>query len=142
MPTATRFASNVMFDVALSPPARSGRRPGAAVAAVARLLVLRRIRRASSLHRAAGRGDACALRAALALGADPDERAGAAGGCTPLHAAAAWGRAEAVALLCSAGADVRARDALGRTPADYADVCLSPGAARQVSAILAGSDPG
>ncbi len=53
-------------------------------------------------------GDAAALAAALADGADPDARDG--DGLTPLMAAACRGRADLVAALLAAGADVLTAD--------------------------------
>jgi len=41
-------------------------------------------------------------------------------GHTPLHCAASYGRAEVVAALLAAGADVNAVDRHGRTPLRYA----------------------
>jgi hypothetical protein len=44
-----------------------------------------------------------------------------AGGATPLHLAAAFGQEQAVLSLLQLGADPRARDADGRSPADHLD---------------------
>lgn len=61
------------------------------------------------LHAAAWRGDAAALRAALAAASDVNARDGH--GRTPLHVAAHARRHEAIRLLTAAGADLGALDA-------------------------------
>ena len=86
------------------------------------------------LHLAAGAaeaggdagGDGCSCRHALAIGAlaAAGARAGAVDGeyaQTPLHLAAARGAAGAAAALLAAGADARARDRFGDTPAALAE---------------------
>lgn len=88
--------------------------------------------------------DLATLREALAADADPNTPS--ATGDLPLHAAVAQGDAETVELLIVIGADVRRRDAQGRTvlhrcPADRADLAMrliDAGAA--ITARLPGDD--
>jgi ankyrin repeat protein len=58
------------------------------------------------------------VRLLLLHGADPN--APQHGGFTPLHQAAAAGRADLIALLLAQGADPRVRSDAGKTPADLA----------------------
>ena len=55
------------------------------------------------------------------IAAVADTKARAEGGLTPLHVAAARGTPETVAALLDAGADPKARDADGHSPADMAE---------------------
>ncbi len=88
------------------------------------------------------RGQAGPLAAALGSGADPSA-AGAVEGetedvLTPLMAAAARDRADAVQMLLDAGADVGATDAVGHTALHWAAMRHAPGAAQRL--IRAGAD--
>lgn len=67
------------------------------------------------LHAAAAAGHAT-LAVELLLAAGASVAAEDAWGSTPLHDAAAWGRAAAVRLLLGAGASATPVDARGRTP--------------------------
>ena len=68
------------------------------------------------LHEAAGQGDAAAINALLAGGADPNAQNKE--GATPLHKAARYGHAAAINVLLAGGADPKARDKDGRIPFD------------------------
>ena len=88
------------------------------------------------LHAAAARGDLDGVKAILDSvdeRADVDERA--ADGTTPLHAAAAMGQAEVVALLLAEGA---AADAVGSSGATALMVAASMGHVEVALALLAG----
>ena len=68
------------------------------------------------LHTAAFFGDAEAIEALLAAGADTGARTNY--GDTPLHGAAVGGHAEVIEALLAAGADTGARTNYGETPFD------------------------
>ena len=72
-----------------------------------------------TLHIVAGNGDAEAVRALIANGADVNERI-ITGGDTPLHRAASGGTAEVVEILLEAGALVNARNTFGDAPLHHA----------------------
>jgi hypothetical protein len=72
----------------------------------------------SSLHAAAKAGDAAAVAALLADGADP--AAPDARGVTPLGVAVGHGHADAATALLDGGAAVDGRDGRGNTPLHYA----------------------
>jgi len=74
------------------------------------------------LHAAATRGDAEAIQALVAGGADPDGRltGSVAGGVTPLMLAVQTGHVGAVFALLNAGADLTLRDDARRAARDYA----------------------
>jgi len=71
------------------------------------------------LHIVAGNGDAEAVRALIANGADVKER-NITGGDTPLHRAASGGTAEVVEILLEAGALVNARNTFEDAPLHHA----------------------
>jgi len=68
------------------------------------------------LHRAAGDGNAEAVRSLIAHGADVDAKDG--DGETPLHVAASEAPLDVVHMLIAHGADVNARDRYGHAPLD------------------------
>ncbi len=72
----------------------------------------------ASLIRAASNGDAEAVKALLAEGADVDQRG--RGGQTALMVAAIFSHVEIARLLLAAGADVRLKDNLGLTARAWA----------------------
>lgn len=63
------------------------------------------------------------MRKALRMGADPDMTSvkhNHGNGCTALRSAAIMGEYEPARILIEAGADVNAKDTVGKTPLDYA----------------------
>ena len=88
-----------------------------------------------TLHIVAGNGDAEAVRALIANGADVNERI-ITGGDTPLHRAASGGTAEVVEILLEAGALVNARNTFGDAPLHHAARNENSGEITQ--ALLAG----
>eukprot|EP00900_Chrysochromulina_parva_P021450 jgi/Chrpa1/3939/Chrysochromulina_OHIO_Genome00001978-RA len=79
---------------------------------------------ATALHDALRGGKACVPNALplLASGGQPAATAADADGLTPLHLATAAGLEGVAKELLSLGADPRAKDTIGRTPSDLADV--------------------
>jgi hypothetical protein len=75
----------------------------AAILMMSTLLLLSHAASAGSLHAAAFRGDAGAIREHLALGADVNERDSS--GVAPLHYAARMGHTDIIGILVSNGAD-------------------------------------
>ena len=73
----------------------------------------------ASIIRATSNGDADAVRALLAEGADVDQRG--RGGHTALMVAAIFSHVDIARLLLAAGADVQLKDNLGLTARDWAD---------------------
>lgn len=74
----------------------------------------------TALHAAARSGAADAAAALLRVLPAEGVNACAAGGQTPLHRAAFWGRTEICALLLDHGADIKAADSQGRTAVELA----------------------
>lgn len=72
------------------------------------------------LHGAAVGGHRTTVRVLLALGANPNIASTEGLAMTPLHWAAGWGNVGTVRALERAGADCRARNGAGRTPAEEA----------------------
>ena len=65
------------------------------------------------------------MRKALRMGADPDMSSvkhNHGNGCTALRTAAIMGEYEPARILIEAGADVNAKDTVGKTPLDYATI--------------------
>lgn len=72
------------------------------------------------LFNAVAEGDAAAVCAALAAGADINYRAYSFDGMAPLHLAVCFEQADCVAALLDGGADVNIRDTGGATPLHWA----------------------
>jgi ankyrin repeat protein len=91
------------------------------------------------LYRAAVGGDAAAVRALLAAGADPDEESFGPSDGTPLCGAACWGYEDAVRALLEGGADPNRAEADGFLPLQWA--ALGPHHGTAAALLEAGADP-